>query len=181
MKSLWILFSSSFYLSAFTFGGGYIIIPLLKNRYVEQLKWIEEKEMMDLVSIAQSAPGSIAVNATILIGYKISGIVGAMISTFGTMLPPLILLSIVSYFYTFIKQNIYINAVLLAMSAGVAAIVVDVVYKMIRDLIKKKDIKLVLIYVIILSLILLFNLNLVYIVISTIVYGIMITLKEGSK
>lgn len=181
MKTFWILFSSSFYLSAFTFGGGYVIIPLLKNRYVEELQWIQEDEMMDLVSIAQSAPGSIAVNATILIGYKIKGIIGALISTLGTMLPPLILLSIVSYFYTFIKQNIYINAILLAMSAGVAAIVVDVVYKMISEMVKEKDIKLLLIYGLILGLILLLDVNLVYIILSTIVFGVAITLKEGRK
>ena len=59
------LFTSTFYLSAFTFGGGYVIIPLMRKKFVEQFHWIEETEMLDLTAIAQSAPGPIAVNASI--------------------------------------------------------------------------------------------------------------------
>ena len=68
------LFTSTFYLSAFTFGGGYVIIPLMKKKFADDLHWIEEKEMLDLTAIAQSAPGPIAVNAAILIGYRIAGV-----------------------------------------------------------------------------------------------------------
>ena len=67
------LFTSTFYLSAFTFGGGYVIIPLMRKKFVEQFHWIEETEMLDLTAIAQSAPGQIAVNASILIGYRLAG------------------------------------------------------------------------------------------------------------
>ena len=67
------LFCSTFYLSAFTFGGGYVIIPLMRKKFVEQYHWIEEEEMLDLTAIAQSSPGAIAVNASILIGYRLAG------------------------------------------------------------------------------------------------------------
>ena len=80
------LFTSTFYLSAFTFGGGYVIIPLMRKKFVEQFHWIEETEMLDLTAIAQSAPGPIAVNASILIGYRLAGFAGAMVSTLGTVL-----------------------------------------------------------------------------------------------
>lgn len=94
----WTLFSSTFVLSAFTFGGGFVIVPLMKKKYVEDLKWIEEEEMLNMIAIAQSSPGAIAVNAAIMVGYKMAGILGALITTFGTVLPPLIILTVVSFF-----------------------------------------------------------------------------------
>ena len=72
-KIYWTLFTSTFYLSAFTFGGGFVIVPLMKKKFVDDLNWIEEKEMLDLTAISQSSPGAIAVNASILIGYRIAG------------------------------------------------------------------------------------------------------------
>lgn len=67
------LFFSTFKLSACTFGGGFVIIPLMRKKFVEELGWIEEDEMMDLTAIAQSSPGAIAVNASILVGYHVAG------------------------------------------------------------------------------------------------------------
>jgi chromate transporter len=93
------LFSSTFYISAFTFGGGYVIIPLMKKKFAEDLKWITEDEILDLIAIAQSSPGPVAVNASLLIGYKVAGFAGAVTTVFGTILPPLIILSVISAFY----------------------------------------------------------------------------------
>ena len=73
---LWKLFISTLYLSAFTFGGGYVIVTLMKNKFVDEYHWIEENEMLDLVAIAQSSPGAIAVNGAIVVGYKLAGILG---------------------------------------------------------------------------------------------------------
>jgi chromate transporter len=89
-KLLRTLFTSTFTLSAFTFGGGYVIVPLMRKRFVEQLGWIDEQEMLDLIAIAQSAPGIIAVNTSILVGYKVAGVGGAVFTLLGTMLPPLL-------------------------------------------------------------------------------------------
>ena len=71
-KKYWTLFLSTFQLSAFTFGGGFVIIPLMRKKFVEKLKWIDEQEMLDLTAIAQSSPGAIAVNASILVGYRVA-------------------------------------------------------------------------------------------------------------
>ena len=92
------LFFSTFKLSACTFGGGFVIIPLMRKKFVEELGWIQEDEMMDLAAIAQSSPGAIAVNASILVGYHVAGIPGAMLTVLGTVLPPLIIISIISMF-----------------------------------------------------------------------------------
>ena len=66
------LFLSTFYLSAFTFGGGYVIVPLMRKKFVNEYGWIDENEMIDLIAIAQSAPGVIAINASLIIGYKLA-------------------------------------------------------------------------------------------------------------
>ncbi len=72
------LFFSCLYLSTFTFGGGYVIVTLMKKKFVDDYHWIDENEMLDLVAIAQSSPGPIAVNGAIVVGYKLAGILGAM-------------------------------------------------------------------------------------------------------
>lgn len=171
MKRLWILFTSSFKLSAFTFGGGYVIVPLLRNRFVEDLGWIEDKEMMDLVAIAQSSPGSLAVNASILVGYKIAKVPGVIIATLATVIPPLVILSIISYFYVAFKENIYIQAGLGAMAAAVAAVVVDVVIKMYQSVRKEKnpDSLYIMLFVFILGAV--FKINIVILILFVIVYG----------
>ena len=82
-KDYLTLFTSTFTLSAFTFGGGFVIIPLMRKKFVEQLHWIDEEEMMDLTAIAQSSPGAIAVNASILVGYRVAGVPGALVTVLG--------------------------------------------------------------------------------------------------
>lgn len=134
----WNLFLSAFTLSAFTFGGGYVIVPLMQKRFVKKLKWIEEDEMLDLVAIGQSAPGPIAVNTSILVGYRMAGIPGAFLSVLGTVLPPLIIITVISYFYIAFRDNRIIQALLKGMQAGVAAVIVDVVINMASKIVKNK-------------------------------------------
>ena len=78
LKTYITLFLSTLQISAFTFGGGFVIIPMLKRKFVDKLQWIDNDEMLDLVAIAQSTPGAIAVNASVLIGYRVAGISGAV-------------------------------------------------------------------------------------------------------
>lgn len=134
------LFTSTFYLSAFTFGGGYVIIPLMKKKFVDDLNWIDETEMLNLAAIAQSAPGAVAVNASILLGYRIAGIKGALITVLGTVLPPLIILSVISVGYAAFRDNVVVNAVLKAMQAAVAAVICDVVMTMGSGVLKEKQV-----------------------------------------
>lgn len=134
------LFLSTFYLSAFTFGGGYVIIPLMKKKFVDDLHWLDEKEMLNLTAIAQSSPGGVAVNASILLGYRIAGVLGAVTTILGTVLPPLIIISIISMFYTAFRQNAVVNAVLKGMQSGVAAVIADVVINLGGNIVKSKDV-----------------------------------------
>lgn len=93
-KMLWKIFISTLYLSAFTFGGGYVIVTLMKKKFVDDYHWIEENEMLDLVAIAQSSPGAIAVNGAIVVGYKLAGILGTIVAIIGTVIPPFLIISI---------------------------------------------------------------------------------------
>ena len=129
-KVIWKLFIPTLYLSAFTFGGGYVIITLMKKKFVDEYHWIDEEEMLDLVAIAQSAPGPIAVNGAIVIGYKLAGVPGLLVSILGTVTPPFVILSIVSLFYTAFRENLYIGRMLEGMQAGVGAVIASVVYDM---------------------------------------------------
>lgn len=134
------LFLSTFQLSACTFGGGFVIIPLMRKKFVEDLHWIEEQEMMDLTAIAQSSPGPIAVNASILVGYRVAGFTGALLTVLGTVLPPLVIISVISLFYTAFRDNAIVNMAMDGMLAGVAAVICDVVLTMGKGILKQKRI-----------------------------------------
>lgn len=121
------LFVSSLYISAFTFGGGYVIVSLMKKKYVDELHWLDEDVMLDLTAIAQSAPGAVAVNAALLTGYRLAGVAGAAVSVVGTIIPPFVILSILSVGYAAFCSNPVVAAVLRGMQSGVAAVIADVV------------------------------------------------------
>ena len=99
------LFVSTLYLSTFTFGGGYVIVTLMKKKFVDEYHWIEEDEMLDLIAIAQSSPGAIAVNGAIVVGYKLVGLAGALTAIAGTIIPPFVIISAISVFYTVFRDN----------------------------------------------------------------------------
>ncbi len=166
------LFFSTLYLSTFTFGGGYVIISLLKKKFVDDLKWISEEEMLDYVAIAQSAPGAIAVNGAIVIGYKICGIPGILISVLGAVIPPFVILTVVSAFYTVFKSNPYIQAVLFGMKSGVSAVIVSVVWDMAAGIVKQRDALLIAIMIIAFILNYYFNVSVVLIILGTLAIGI---------
>lgn len=136
---LWKIFVSTLYLSTFTFGGGYIIVTLMKKKFVDEYHWIEEKEMLDLVAIAQSSPGAIAVNGAIVVGYKLAGILGAVVSIFGTIIPPFAIISIISVGYNAFRDNYIVSQLLEGMQAGVGAMIASVTFEMGGQIGKEKD------------------------------------------
>ena len=121
-------------ISAFTFGGGYVIVPLMKKAFVERLNWFDEGEMLDIIAIAQSTPGAIAVNSAVMVGYRVAGLLGAVVTLFATVLPPLCAMMVVSYYYLVFRDNPIVAAVLKGMQAGVAALIIKAVWDMGRPL-----------------------------------------------
>ena len=120
----WKLFFTCFVISACTFGGGLVIMSMLQKKFVEELKWIEQEEMMDLIAIAQSCPGVMAVNSSTIIGYRVAGIPGAALTLVGTVLPPMIILSVISVFYRQFRDNRIVSLLLKGMQAGVAGVLI---------------------------------------------------------
>lgn len=137
---LWTLFKSMFMLSACTFGGGFVIVSLMKKGYVEELEWLTEDEMLDITAITQSSPGPLPVNASVIIGYRMCGILGSAIAVLGAILPPMIIISIISVFYNEFRSNTYIAIALQVMRAGVAAVIFDVVINLAQSVIKTRRI-----------------------------------------
>lgn len=177
------LFASTFTVSAFTFGGGFVIIPLLRKKFAEGPGGIDEEELLDLTAIAQSSPGAVAVNASVLIGYRIAGIRGALAAILGTVLPPFIILSAVSLFYNAFKNNTAVSLVLKAMQAGVAAVIADVVISMAADIIKEKRLMPVFIMIAAFILSYFLKINVIYIIVICGITGMLNTFErnDGKK
>lgn len=137
---LWVLFLTTLYISAFTFGGGFVIVTFMKHKFVDELHWIDEQEMLDFTALAQSCPGAIAVNAAILVGWNVYGFAGMIVATLGTILPPMIILSVVSFFYAIFSTNVWVAVVLKGMQAGVAAVILDAACSLGESVLKEKSI-----------------------------------------
>ena len=138
-KLLAKLFFSMLYISSFTFGGGFVIVTFMKKKFVDELRWIDEQEMLDMTALAQSSPGAIAVNAAILVGWKVAGFAGMIAAVLGTILPPLIILSVISFFYAAFAENRIVALLLKGMQAGVAAVILDVSVSLGKNVLKTKD------------------------------------------
>lgn len=133
------LFFGTLYISAFTFGGGFVIVTLMKKKFVDELHWIDEQEMLDMTALAQSSPGAIAVNAAILVGWRIAGLPGMAVAVLGSVLPPLVTLTVISFFYAAFASNVYVALVLKGLQAGVAAVILDVVLDLGADVVRSRS------------------------------------------
>ena len=133
------LFCSTLVISACTFGGGFVIVSLMKKKFVDEYGWLSEAEMLDYTALAQSCPGAIAVNAAILVGWRVGGAAGMLAAVLGTLLPPLGILTAISMFYSAFAGNPYVAMLLSGMQAGVAAVLCDVVLSMGRGVLSQRS------------------------------------------
>jgi chromate transporter len=171
-NQLWILFYSTLRLSAFTIGGGYVIVPLMRSLFVDNYKWIDKDEMLDIIAIAQSSPGPIAVNTSILVGYKIKGLVGALITLLGTIIPPMVLLSLLSLVYSQIKENVVIQNLLFGMGIGVASVILHAVYVMAKAVTIKKELLPIIIMVVSFALSYILKITIIYVLLIGAILGV---------
>ncbi len=172
-KKLYLkLFTSTFKLSLFTFGGGYVIITLMKDKFVDELGWIDEKEMLDIVAIAQSAPGIIAVNTSILLGYRLAGIRGALLCVLGTVLPPLLVMTGVSLIYEVLRDDPNVRYVMFGLRAGIAAVMTDAVIKMAVNVTKGRKVFAVTVMLIAFILGFVFDINVIFLILGAGVVGL---------
>ncbi|HIZ42399.1 MAG TPA: chromate transporter [Candidatus Gemmiger excrementigallinarum] len=175
------LFFGTLYISAFTFGGGFVIVTLMKKKFVDQLHWIDEQEMLDMTALAQSSPGAIAVNAAILVGWRVAGLAGMIVAALGSVLPPLIILSVISFFYTAFASNLYVSLVLKGMQAGVAAVILDVVCDLGGKVLQTKSVLFIGLMVVAFAANFLWGVNVVLIIVAAAVIGVVRALLQMRK
>ena len=121
---LWQLFISFLKIGAFTFGGGYAMVPLIEREVIDKKGWVKRDDFLDLLTIAQSAPGPIALNTAVFVGYRIRGLKGALSALMGIVLPAFTIILLVAIFFADIRDNQYVDAAFKAMRPAVVALIV---------------------------------------------------------
>ena len=129
MEVYWKLFLIFFKLGTFTLGGGYAMVPLIQNEIVEKNKWIEKEEFVDMLALAQSSPGALAVNTAVFVGYKVKGNLGAFCTILGSLLPSILIIWILAKLFTYIQDNIYFIKMFKAIRPLVFSLIGVSVYK----------------------------------------------------
>lgn len=135
--SLWALFSTFFKINLFTFGGGYTIVPVIRDEFVQKRALIEEEEMLDLTALAQSGPGPMAVNTSILTGYRLCGPLGAAVALLAATLPCLLVITLLFYVYQSLRTNPWVNAAFSVMGGAISAILLLTTWNMGKVALKK--------------------------------------------
>lgn len=138
--SLFSIFLYSLRLSCMAFGGGYVLISLMRETYVRRLSWLTEDEMLDVTALSQSAPGASAVNAAVLTGSRLAGWRGALSAVCGTIIPPLFIMSLIAAVYDLLGQVAFIDRLMTGMQCGVAAVILDAALGMTRSALSSKKI-----------------------------------------
>ena len=138
LKKIWLIFINVFSISM-TANSGYAMLGVLRNRFVDKYEWLTKDEMDDYTALAQASPGPIAVNSSVLIGYHLAGPAGALAAVIGVILPPFIMMILVSVFYNFVVTNRYVRIFIDGMQAGVCAMLLDVMLGLFSGVAKKKN------------------------------------------
>ena len=169
MKKLIELFISIFKIGAFTFGGGYAMIPLIEEEVVNNKGWLSKEEFVDILIVAQSLPGALAVNTSIFLGYKISGILGAITGLMAVILPSFFIILIIAIFFMQFRNNYYINAAFQGITAAVPMLVLVGAISLSKGL--SKNLRTILTIIIALIALMFFNIHPVLVVVISGVYG----------
>lgn len=179
MKKLLQMFISFFKIGAFTFGGGYAMIPLIEEEVVNNKKWIAKEEFVDIVVISQSFPGALAVNTSIFIGYKINGILGAVMALLGTVIPSFIIILLIASVFMQFRNNYYVEQVFKGINGAVPVLVLIAILSISKS-VEKSYLNFV---IVIIALILLqvLNVNPVVVIILSGAFGVMYYREKVEK
>ena len=180
-KTLLTLFFNMLYISTFTFGGGFVIVTLMKQKFVDKLHWMDESEMLDMTAIAQSSPGAIAVNAAILVGWRMAGFAGMLTAVVATILPPMVILSAISYCYKAFESNRYVALALKGMQAGVAAVILSVVFDLGGKVVRERSALSFFLMILAFLATFVFNVNVVLIILAAAAVGVVSVLAARGK
>ncbi len=178
-KSLFLTF---FKINMITFGGGYTIVPVIRDEFVNKKELIDDEDMLDIVAIAQSGPGPMAINTSILTGYRLRGWKGALVCLLASVLPCLIVISLLFYAYESVSKNTVVKSALGCMSGAISAVLFITVFQMAKKALSKHKIFGSILMISAFLLAYFTNINTVYIIIISGLTGLIIfSLVEEDK
>lgn len=155
VKNALLLLITFLKIGLFTFGGGIAMIPLIQNEVVDKKKWITSSEILDIITISESTPGPIAINAATYIGYKVAGIFGSICATIGVIIPSFVIIFIISLFYEQFMQIQFINNIFKGLKVGVIFLLFQAVITLSKNI--KKNILSISLFVFALTINILFT------------------------
>lgn len=165
------LFLTFLKIGAFSFGSGYAMISIIEEEIVNKKKWLNKSQIFEMITIAESTPGPIAINSATFVGYKIGGFLGALVSTIGVSLPSFIIIIIISNILDLFKANIYVSNAFFGIKIGVLVLILNALISLYKEL--NKDILSYVIMIISFVLILFFNISAIYIILGFIIFSLL--------
>ncbi|QPW60959.1 chromate transporter [Clostridium botulinum] len=179
LKTYIEMFVIFFKIGAFTIGGGYAMLPLIEREIVDKKSWIEKEEYLDMIALAQSSPGPIAVNTSVFVGYKIGRVPGIFATTLGSVLPSFLIILVVASFFVGIQNNIIVEKIFKGIRPAVVALIAAPVIRMGKD--AKINKKTVIIPIIVAILVGFFKVMAIIVIIVSAILGIIYTKYKGGK
>ena len=134
MRELLTMFGSFFKIGLFTFGGGYAMVPIIQREVIDRRGWVNRDEFVELLTLAQSAPGPIALNTSVFVGYKMRGYAGALAALLGVVVPAFTVILIVAIYFAQFRENVYVNAAFKGMRPAVVALIVSPIVSLSRGM-----------------------------------------------
>ena len=135
--SLFTIFMTFLKINTFTFGGGYTIVPVIRDEFIEKKKLIAEEEMLNIVALAQSGPGPMAISTSLLTGYRLRGPIGAIVALTASVLPCLVIITILYYIYEQVQANPWVQSAFSVMSGAISAVLAWTTINMAKTALKK--------------------------------------------
>ncbi|WP_278599670.1 chromate transporter [Clostridium tertium] len=178
MNKIIEMFIAFFKIGVFTFGGGYAMIPLIEEEVVNNKKWLEKEEFMDVLVVSQSLPGALAVNCSIFLGYKIGGLIGAIMALLAVILPSFIIIIIIAAFFMQFRNNYYVNAAFKGITAAVPMLVLVGAISLSKGL--EKSTRTIVTIIVALIALTLFDIHPIIVIIVSAIYGVIFLRKKVS-
>jgi chromate transporter len=171
LKKYFEMFYSFFKIGAFTIGGGYAMIPLIEKEVVDKKQWIDRDDFLDMLALAQSAPGPIAINTAVFVGYKMAGIPGMIFTVLGSVLPSFIIILIIASFFVGIKDSEAVERAFKGIRPAVVALIAAPVLRLGKS--AKINRKTIIIPILVAVLVAFAKITAVYIILAAAVLGIL--------
>ncbi len=176
MDKILKMFIAFFKIGAFTFGGGYAMIPIIEEEVVNKQGWISKEEFMDMLVVSQSFPGAMAVNCSIFIGYKISGVIGGVVALLGVALPSFLIILLIATLFMQFRHNYYVNLAFKGISAAVPILVLTGVVSLAKGV--NRNLRNGIILVLALLALTVFKINPIIVIVVAAIYGAIFLRKK---